>query len=487
MLSPTNDLKPVLQALGWLLLGLAIAMAAPGALSAHLRDGEISSFVTAIALTLFVSGSLVIGTFGADMSAFKFRHAAILTAAAWFLFPVFAALPFCYDRADMSFTDGYFEAASGLTTTGSTVISGLDSTAPSILLWRSLLQWLGGFGIIGMTIAIMPFLGIGGMQLFRLESSDRSDKAIPRMERMALVIGGIYLALSAACVMGFLIAGMSPFDALNHAMTTISTGGYSTHDASLGYFKNPWIHWVAVVFMVLGSLPFIAYYRFAKGRRLKGVLDPQIGSFLGGLAVVIAGLAAWRELTVGGPISDVLREVSFHVVSVVTTTGFAVSDYTLWGGFAATAFFFLTFVGGCTGSTAGGLKIFRFEIVARLVALESKRQLLPHRVLSLSYGGRRVESGVVAGVGAFVAVYIASVFALAAVLTSFGLDLETALSGAATAIGNVGPGIGSTIGPAGNFSSLPDGAKWWLSAGMILGRLEFMGVLLLLTPRFYRV
>lgn len=481
-----GDYRPVIYVFGWLLLGLAAAMLPPALLSAAQSDGETSAFVASISVTGFAAGGLIMATRGVVAGSLKFRQAVALTVGAWALLPAFAALPFSYESHSLSYTDAFFEATSGLTTTGSTIMVGLDETSPSILLWRSLLQWLGGFGIIGMTIAIMPFLRIGGMQIFRLESSDRSEKIIPRMEAMALSIGGIYLTLSLLCFLSYVAVGLTPFHALNHTMTTVATGGYSTFDASLGYFDSPKVHWVAILFMISGSLPFLAYYRIAQGQALLSIFDPQIKSFFTVLGVAIAALTLWRVLWQEGEMVGHFHEVSFHVVSIVTTTGYAVTDHTVWGTVAAPVFFFLAFIGGCTGSTTGGLKIFRFEIIGRLISLEARRHILPHRVMTLTYGGRRLDTGVISAVGALFFVYFACIGVLACVLGAFNLDFETAVSGAATAIANVGPGIGPVIGPAGNFSSLPDGAKWALAAGMILGRLEIMGVLVLLTPRFHR-
>jgi trk/ktr system potassium uptake protein len=476
---------PAILTLGWILLAVAVGECGIVLFSLAVRDGLAPLFAENAAITAGVGGSCILTTQGRRFEL-RFRDATLLTVLAWFAVPVFIALPLMSRPVGLSWVDAYFEAVSGLTTTGATVLTGLDSLPPSLLLWRSLSQWIGGIGIIGLAIVILPFLKIGGMQLFRLEFSDRSDKALPRVRSIVTAVAEIYVGLSVLCFLVYWLLGMSPFDALNHAMTTLPTGGFSTHDASFGYFKNPALQWAAVIFMLLAGMPFLAYLRFLQRGSLRDRLDPQASGLVITVAVAVAIFATWLGASRHVGIGDALTQSAFNIVSIVTTTGYASLNYLTWGAFAAAWFFMLTFVGGCTGSTAGGLKIFRFQLVSRVVARHVGRSIHPHAVVPLRYGGRLVSDEQVGSIAVFVFLYIVLIAAIAIFLAALGLDPETALSAAATAVGNVGPGIGSVIGPAGNFASLPDAAKFVLSVGMIMGRLEILSVLLLLMPSFYR-
>ncbi|MEE4462264.1 TrkH family potassium uptake protein, partial [Azotobacter chroococcum] len=378
-----------------------------------------------------------------------------------------------------------FETMSGITTTGSTVLSGLDSASPGLLMWRSMLHWLGGIGFIGMAVAVLPLLRVGGMRLFQTESSDWSEKVMPRSHMVAKYIVAIYVGFTLLGILAFHLAGMNWFDAINHAMSTISTGGFSTSDASMGKF-GPASHWVAVVFMLLGSLPFTLYVSTLRGNHQALLRDHQVRGFLTMLSLTCLLFGLWYWLHSEQALMDALRIVTLNVVSVVSTTGYALGDYTQWGGFAMMVFFYLTFVGGCSGSTSGGLKVFRFQ-VAYVLLKSSMRQLIhPRAVLKQQYNGHNLDEEIVRSILTFSFFFTVTIGAIALGLSFIGLDLITALTGAATAVCNVGPGLGPIIGPAGNFASLPDAAKWLLSIGMLLGRLEIITVLVLLTPSFWR-
>jgi trk system potassium uptake protein TrkH len=277
-----------------------------------------------------------------------------------------AAVPLVLQtQVELGVIDAWFESVSGLTTTGSTVIAGLDSLPPGLLLWRSVIQWIGGIGVVVMALLMLPFLSIGGMQLFRMESSERSEKFVPRAGELVGLLAMAYLALTALCTVAYAWAGMSTFDALNHAMTTLSTGGYSTHDLSLGYFQQPAVHWVAIVFMLAGSLPILLYARMAKSWSFKVWLDDQVLGFVRITAVAIAVLTVWYMIVQHtGPL-DALRIVALNAVSVISTTGYTLGDYTLWAPGASGVFFLLMLLGGCTGSTAGGMKAFRLQVMTR--------------------------------------------------------------------------------------------------------------------------
>lgn len=481
----TLDIRPVLYVIGNLLIVVAVAMLAPMAVDLASGSPDWAVFGTTAALTLFF-GVLLVLTNWTPAKTLNLRQVFLLTTLSWVVICAFSALPFMFAETRLNFASAYFEAMSGLTTTGSTVIAGLDRLAPGLLLWRALMQWLGGIGIIGVGIAILPFLRVGGMQLFRSESSDRSDKVLPRAGDLAVALGWVYLTLTITCAVALYASGMSVFDAVCHAMTAVSTGGFSNSDSSVANWSQFAVHWVLVVFMVLGGMPFVRLISLMRGDIGPIWRDTQIRWYLGFLAVVSLVVASWLSMQAGIGWLDALTLSAFNVVSVVTTTGYASADYSLWGPFAVAAFLLLTMVGGCTGSTAGGIKIFRFEILFMVMRVQIARLYSPHRVIPLAYNGKPVDNDIMISVMAFGFVFMALVLVFTVILAAIGLDFVTALSGAVTAIANVGPGLGPVIGPVGNFSTVPDIAKWVLSAGMLLGRLEFFTVMVLLNPRFWR-
>lgn len=470
---------------GLLLCILGAVMAIPGIVEISLGDPHADAFFTASATTVFVGISLV-ATCWRRRPSLSVREMYAFTALSWSGSAFFAALPFLFHGMNLSISDAYFEAFSGMTTTGSTVLVGLDSMSRGILVWRSLLQWLGGIGIIVMAIIALPILRVGGMQLYRTESSDNMDRILPTVAQTVRAIGSIYLAMTILCAGVYWSLGMSAFDAVNHALTTLSTGGYSTHDASFGYFKEPALHWAAVIFMIAGSVPF-GLYLLALHRDPWAVLrSSQVRLFLAIIAAASLALVVWMQLTGPKSLLDALKDAFFNVASLITTTGYVSGDYQTWGGLAVLIFLLISFVGGCAGSTSGGIKIFRFQITFLFAKAQVQRQLYPHRVVASRLDGSLVDPDVAGSVLAFVGLYIASVIAVALTLSAFGLDMLTALSGSIQAIGNVGPGLGPVIGPAGNFEPLPNAAKWVLCVAMLLGRLELMTVLVLLTPGFWR-
>ncbi len=466
------------------MLPLAVAMCLPAVADAAANNPDWQVFLTAAVFTLFVGGTLALSSRGAIRTITP-RQGFVLTTMLWIVIPAFAALPFAFADMDLSYTDAFFESMSGLTTTGSTVIQSLDVAPPGVLIWRALLQWLGGIGVIAMAIAILPLLRIGGMQLFRMESSDRSEKATPRTTQLVAYISFIYLVISLVCAFAYWSAGMSGFDAMAHAMTTIATGGYSTYDASIAYFGSATIEYIAIVFMLIGSLPFVLYLRALRGNTRSLFRDDQVRLFLLIVAVSIF-LVTYYRYNMGVEIDTALREAAFNVVSIITGTGYATSDYGAWGSFGLVIFFFLMFVGGCAGSTTCGVKIFRFQVLYATAVTQVRRLLEPHGVYLAYYNRKPIPDEVSASVMAFFFLYVLSYAVIAIALGLIGVDFLTAASGAATAISNVGPGLGPTIGPSGTFATLPDGAKWVLSAGMLLGRLELFTVLVLLLPSFWR-
>ncbi len=479
-----RDFRPILFITGVLMLPLAVAMCLPAIADVAADNPDWQVFLTAAVFTLFVGGTLALSSRG-NIRTITPRQGFVLTTTLWLVIPAFAALPFAFADMDLSYTDAFFESMSGLTTTGSTVIRSLDVAPPGVLIWRALLQWLGGIGVIAMAIAILPLLRIGGMQLFRMESSDRSEKAMPRTTQLVAYIAFIYLAASVVCAIAYWAAGMRGFDAIAHAMTTIATGGFSTYDASIAHFESPVIECIGVVFMLVGSLPFVLYLRALRGNARPLIRDDQVRLFL--LIVIIAIFAvAYYRYEAGVEIGTALREAAFNVVSIITGTGYATADYGAWGSFGLMMFFFLMFIGGCAGSTTCGIKIFRFQVLYATAVTQVRRLLEPHGVYLAYYNRKPIPEEVSASVMAFFFLYVLSYAVIAIALGLIGVDFLTAASGAATAISNVGPGLGPTIGPSGTFATLSDGAKWILSAGMLLGRLELFTVVVLLLPSFWR-
>jgi trk system potassium uptake protein TrkH len=409
-----------------------------------------------------------------------------MVTLSWLSLTIFAAIPFVFSSLDMSFTDAFFEAMSGITTTGSTVITNLDSAPPGILIWRALLQWLGGIGIIVMAIAIFPLLGVGGMQLFRMEASDPSEKVLPRAAQIAGAIGLIYVVLTAIWALAYFGAGMDGFDAIAHSMTTIATGGFSTSDASLGHFDSALIDIIAVGGMIVGSLPFLLYLKAVRGDGSSLVRDSQVQWFISIIAIAVVATAGWLWLDNGLDPLQSLRYASFNIISIMTGTGYATTDYSLWGSFAVPVFFFIMFIGGCAGSTTCGIKIFRFQVLYAAAYAQVRQLLQPNGVFIPYYNRRPVSDEVIVSVLSFFFVFGLCFAMLAVGLGMLGLDFLTAISSAATAIANVGPALGPVVGPAGTFQSFPDAAKWLLAGGMLLGRLELFTVIVLFTRSFWR-
>ncbi|MFM2044913.1 MAG: putative trk system potassium uptake protein TrkH [Pseudomonadota bacterium] len=479
------DVRPIFYVIGSLLLVLAVAKLFPLLVDLAAGEKDWQVFAVSGALTLFFGVLLMLTNRQATVT-FNLRQTFVLTTVSWVVICLFSAMPFMFSDARLGFADAFFESMSGLTTTGSTVMTNLSSLPPGLLLWRSLLQWLGGIGIVAMGIVILPFLRVGGMQLFRSESSDKQDKSMPRAADLALAFGWIYLVMTVLCAIALALAGMSVFDAVNHAMTAVATAGFSTQDASIGYWPQPAIHWILIVFMVLGSLPFVRYVSLIRGDRRPLMRDSQIRRFVILLLVFSLLLALYLRTHADMGWADALRHGFFNVVSIATTTGYATADYTLWGTGVVMLFFLLTFIGGCTGSTAGGVKMFRYEILWLALRTQVNRLFSPHRVLPLTYNGRPVDNDIIISVMSFVFVFFGLMLVMAVLLGLTGLDFVTSISGAAAALNNVGPGLGATIGPAGNYAPLEDEAKWVLSLGMLMGRLELFTVLVLLSPNFWR-
>ena len=480
---------PTLRMIGFIiglfLLTIAASMLIP-MLTLYLfnRIDDESAFIWSAIITATAGLALIIPGRPKNVQL-RPRDMYMLTTASWVLVCAFAALPMVLIQ-EISYTDAFFETMSGITTTGSTILVGLDHASPGLLIWRSMLNWLGGIGFIGMAVAILPLLRVGGMRLFQTESSDWGEKVMPRSHMAAKYILGIYSLLTLLGFLSFWAAGMTPFDAINHSMASIATGGFSTSDSSLANWQQPAVHGVAGVFMLSGALPFTLYVATLRGNRRALIKDHQVRGFIGFLLLTWLIFGTWLWAHSEHAWLDAVRIVAVNVTSVVTTTGFALGDYTTWGSFAVLLFFYLTFVGGCSGSTSGGLKIFRFQVAYVLLKANLQQLIHPRAVIKQQYNNHNLDEDIVRSLITFSFFFAITIALIALGITLTGVDWVTALTGAATAVCNVGPGLGPVIGPAGNFSTLPDAAKWLLTIGMLLGRLEILTVLVLFTRVFWK-
>ncbi|NCF48778.1 MAG: potassium transporter TrkH [Bacteroidetes bacterium] len=479
------NLSPVLNILGLLTTILAAAMLIPMCFDIYFGSPDWQVFALSSLLTAFVGISVWLATSQRGGFDLGLRQAFLLTNGSWILIGLFGALPFMFSELQLSLTDAVFESVSGITTTGSTVLQRIEEASPGILIWRALLQWLGGVGIIVMAMAVLPMLSVGGMQLFRTESYDSADKVVPRAAQLAGGIGLVYACLTGLWAFMLSSAGMSTFDAIAHAMTTIATGGYSTKTASIAAFDSVAIEWIIIFGMIVGSLPFAHYLAMVRGGWRPLLQDPQVRWFLVLLGAVIAFLI-WNLSNNGMPLAVAVRQASFNAVSIMTGTGYGSANFSAWGGFASTLLLISMFVGGCGGSTTCGIKMFRLQVLATTAGVQIGRLLRPHAVILAYYNRRPVSNEVMDSVMGFFYLYIVCFVLLAILLGALGLDFITAISGAATSISNVGPGLGNLIGAEGNFASLPNAAKWAMAFGMLLGRLELFTVLVMLSPGFWR-
>jgi trk system potassium uptake protein len=484
-LTDVLDFRPVLLVTGILLAALGISMLLPALVGISNHDEDWSIFVVCAMITTLVGTSLFAATRG-TARGLSTRQALLMTVVSWLALVFFASLPFVWSGVLPSYTDAFFEAMSGLTTTGATVMIGLDTTSAGILFWRGLLQWLGGLGIIVMAIAVLPMLQIGGMQLFKAEAFDTAEKILPRARQISSSITLVFIGITALCAVLYTIAGMGLNDAIVHAMTTVATGGFSTKDSSVGHFDDASIEWIAITFMIAGSIPFLLYVQLLQGRARSLFADAQVRAFLS--FVFVAALIAWFMAHRSGfhEGGDALRHATFNVVSIVTGTGYASTDYGLWGSHSVAFFFMIMFAGGCAGSTSCGIKIFRFLVLFEAVREHIYRVMYPHGIFRPKFNGRPIDPQVITSVMSFFFLFIASFAVIALALIMTGLDTTTALSGAGSALSNVGPGLGTIIGPSGNYASLNDTAKWILAGAMFLGRLELFTILVLFMPRFWR-
>jgi trk system potassium uptake protein TrkH len=479
-----SNYKTVFFTLGVLQIILGFSMAIP--ILAQIIYLEMdSSFIGAAIISIIFGVLFFLSNLNHDKKL-NLHQAFLLTALSWLSIAIFGSLPFIFSSLELSITDAFFESMSGITTTGSTIISNLEETPRAILLWRAMLQWLGGIGIIVMAITLMPIMNVGGMQLFKISSNDSSEKILPKSKEVALRLIYVYLGLTTLCALTYKIFGMGIFDSVTHSMTTIATGGFSNYNESIGYFDSLPIEISSMIFIILGSLPFIAYIKFLNGNKKIFTSDVQIKSFIKIITFSIIILFVYLFFQ-NKNISEVsIRTISFNVISILSGTGYVTGEFDGWGNFTLIFFLTLMFIGGCAGSTTCGIKIFRIQILYLFIINQLKKIIYPKGIFLIKYDKNNVDNKFMASIISFIFLYLIIFFLITAFLSLSGLDFVTAISGAATSISNVGPGLGSTIGPSGNFSTLPEVSKWILSFGMILGRLELFAILVLFLPSFWR-
>jgi len=444
-----------------------------------------SSFIGASIISIIFGTLFFLSNLNHDKKL-NLHQAFLLTALSWLGIAIFGSLPFIFSSLELSITDAFFESMSGITTTGSTIITNLEQAPKAILLWRAMLQWLGGIGIIVMAITLMPIMNVGGMQLFKISSNDSSEKILPKSKEVALRLIYVYIGLTILCTSTYKFFGMGYFDSFTHSMTTIATGGFSNYNESIGYFNSLPIEISSMIFIILGSLPFIAYIKFLNGNKKIFTSDVQIRSFI--KIIIYSVIVLFIYLAIENKsFSEVkIREIFFNVISILTGTGYVIGEFDGWGNFPLIFFLVLMFIGGCAGSTTCGIKIFRIQILYIFIVNQLKKVIYPKGIFIIKYDKNNIDDKFMASIISFIYLYLIIFFLIAAFLSLSGLDFVTAISGAATSISNVGPGLGTTIGPSGNFASLPEVSKWILSLGMILGRLELFAILVLFLPSFWR-
>jgi len=477
--------KTVFFLIGILLIVLGASMLAPYSIQIMYKENS-HSFVSSSFVTIFIGILFILANLEKEFKL-NLRQTFLFSTLAWLMVAIFGSLPFLLSANEFTISEAFFESMSGITTTGATIISDLDNSPKSILLWRAIMQWLGGIGIVVMAITILPILKVGGMQLFKMEGPDTTEKILPRTIEVAAIIISTYIALTFLCGLFYWLFGMTIFDSICHAMTTIATGGFSTHNDSIGFFKNSNIEIIASIFIILGSIPFISYLKFSQGNRKIFFTDVQIKGLIYLLAISTAIMFVYLLfINFESSLVDKIRISSFNVISILSGTGYVTDDFGLWGKFSLVFFLFLMFIGGCAGSTACGIKIFRLQMLLIFLKDQIKKLIYPNSVIITKYNNQKISDDFIKSVIIFIFTFLFIFLIIAMLLSISGLDFITSISGAASSISNVGPGLGDMIGPNGNYKALPDLSKWILTAGMLLGRLELFAVLVLFFPSFWR-
>lgn len=479
------DLRPIAYVIGLLLTALGLAMLGPLVADLRAGNGHWPAFLQSAIITIMSGGLIALSSSPGDDRSLSVRQTFLLTTGVWVVLPAFGSLPFILGATDLAVVDAYFEAMSGMTTTGATVLAGLDALPQGILLWRGVLQWLGGLGIVIVAMLFLPVMRVGGMQFFQSEGFDTLGKIMPRALDIAQGLLSIYLVLTGLGFLAFLAGGMSAFDAATHAFTSVSTGGYSTRDASFGAFPGA-PQYICVVLMILGTLPFVRLLQLSRGEARPILRDSQVRAYLQWTAIAVLLIVFYRMIGQDEFSEQVFRETLFNVVSFFSGTGFTVGDVTSWGGFSFVVLFSVGAIGGCTSSTGCSIKVFRYQLLFKSIRAQIMQIHSANRVVAVKHDGRIVDDSILSSVILFFTLYVITFGLLTVALSMTGLGFMASITGAWTSIFNIGPVFGDEVSITGTVAEFSDVAKWIMSFGMLLGRLEIIAVLILLLPRFWR-
>ena len=478
------DLRPIGYVIGLLLVALGAMMLVPLAVDFLDANPNWRAFASAALITALSGGVLALACANGATRGLTLQQSFLLTTGTWVALPLFGALPFMLGLPGAGITDALFEAMSGLTTTGSTVFTGLDDLPRGTNLWRGMLQWLGGLGIVIVALIFLPVMKVGGMQYFRSEGFDTLGKVLPRAFDISTALIQIYIGMTALCALVYKALGMDGFEAVVHALTTMSTGGFSVHDDSFARYAGV-LEYAAVVFMILASLPFIRYIQLMQGQPMAIWADVQVRAFVRWVAYAVAMVTGYRVIVQDADPLVALRESAFNVVTLFTGTGYSSADVTLWGGFSMIVIIAAGFIGGCTAYTGCSVKVFRYLVVLEAIRAQIKRLRSPSAVVPVRLDGRSLGEDVITSVTVFFSMFVISFGVLAVALSMTGLQTQTALTAAWTSLANVGPAYGAEVSPSGSFDAFPAPAKWLMTAAMLVGRLELLSVYVLFTTRFW--
>ncbi|MAI84037.1 MAG: potassium transporter TrkH [Rickettsiales bacterium] len=480
-----SNFRSSLFIIGNLLIFFALYMIIPIVIDLYNGGTDWIVFVSISSFCFFV-GFNISFVFKKKKREVNVASAFFLTLLCWIVLTLIGSLPFYLGSTDLVFVDAFFESMSGITTTGATVIQDLDNTSKAILIWRAMLQWLGGIGVIVLAIAVFPILKVGGMQLFKTEFSSKEDKVFPRTVKIASGIGFVYLFLTLLCFLSLVISGMSLFDGIAHAMTIIATGGFSTKNMSIGHFNSVYIEFFTIIFMVISSLPFLLLFQLFKGKYIDFLKNSQIRFFFSIILILTLIITFWLQKYYEVNFLQALRIAAFSIVSITTGSGFSTYDFSVWGSFSTLILLFFMLIGGCSGSSSCGLKIFRMQILIKNTHALIRKIIQPRGIFIPTYNSKPISDDILASVTGFFYLYIMIFGSLTLILAYDGLDIITSLSGAAAAIANVGPGLSEQIGPSANYEGISDFSKIFLSLAMLIGRLELYPVIILFSPAFWR-
>ena len=478
------DLRPVGYVIGLLTATLGALMLFPLALDWAAGNDNWAAFAESAVITGLCGALLTLACANGTGQGLTLRQSFVLTTGVWVVLPAFGALPLMIGAPELGFTDAMFESVSGMTTTGTTVIVGLDDLPPGANLWRAMLQWLGGLGIVIVALIFLPVMKVGGMQFFRAEGFDTLGKVLPRALDISAALVQIYVVLTIACALVFWALGMNGFEAVVHALTTLSTGGFSNRDTSFTEFSEA-LHYACAFFMILSTLPFIRFIQLMQGQAAPLWRDSQVRAYLRWTFYAIAAVVVWRVLVQGEHAPHTLHDSVFNVVSIFSGTGYGSGDVTLWGHLPFVVLLIVGFIGGCTSSTGCSVKVFRYQVMFAAIRTQIRRLLMPYAVQPLRLDGRTVDRDVTNSVIVFFTLFVLSFGVLAVALGMTGLAPRSALTAAWTSIADIGPVWGPEVGPTGAVNGFPATAKWLMIAGMLVGRLELLSVYVLFTVRFW--